>query len=172
MVAPYPMAESSKRDAAAESEFSATMEIIGVTRRLRTEAGAQPGQRVDAVLVPVSGVVTKELLSYLGTLARAEAREATREATPQPAFSDVAAGVEVYLPLAGLADVEKESARLQNEIIGVEKDLSRVRGKLSNENFTSRAPAEVVEKERGILAELEGRLAAAQARLEMLRKVA
>ena len=104
-------------------------------------------------------------------MARADAAQIEREEAPQPSISDAIAGVEIYLPMAGLVDVAKETAKLKAEIASVEKDIEKTRIKLSNEQFTSRAPAAVVEKERGILAELEGRLAAAHSRLEGLQKV-
>jgi valyl-tRNA synthetase len=169
MVAPYPHAQTAKLDEAAEAAFATAMEIVGAVRRLRSEAGVPPGQRVAAVLAPGDGSrLPEEVIGYLATLAKADTTLGTRESAPQPALSDLAAGVEIYLPLAGLVDVEKESAKLRKEMETTAKDLEKVRAKLSNEQFLSRAPAAVVEKEKGIQAELEGRLSAAQARLEGL----
>ncbi|MCI5147750.1 MAG: hypothetical protein D3923_19985 [Candidatus Electrothrix sp. AR3] len=68
-------------------------------------------------------------------------------------------GVEVFVPLAGLIDVEAELEKLARERKKVEKDLQRVIGKLGNENFLSNAPDVVVEKEKGKQVELENRLA-------------
>jgi valyl-tRNA synthetase len=171
MMAPYPRVESPQRNEAAEAEFALAMEIVGTVRRLRSEAGVSPGQRVEAVLAPGErSKLPDEALGYLATLAKADAAIGTRETAPQPALSDLAAGVEIYLPLAGLVDVEKEGAKLRKEIETVAKELEKVRTKLSKEQFLSRAPASVVEKEKGIQAELEGRLSAAQARLEGLAK--
>ncbi|MBW3623400.1 MAG: class I tRNA ligase family protein, partial [Armatimonadetes bacterium] len=171
MEAPFPDPYSPRRDESAEAEFGAAMEIIGAVRRLRSEAGVQPGQRIQAALVPTEGnPLPDRLIVYLNALSKAEARAIGREEIPQPSISDVTAGVEIYLPLAGLVDVEKETAKLRNEIASVEKDLAKVRVKLANEQFTSKAPPDVVEKERNIQSELETRLEAAQSRLEGLLK--
>ncbi|HXD21970.1 MAG TPA: hypothetical protein VN613_01325, partial [Gemmatimonadaceae bacterium] len=57
-------------------------------------------------------------------------------------------GLELVLPLAGIVDLAKESAKLQNELGGLERQLTALRGRLSNEKFTSKAPAGVVDAER------------------------
>jgi len=57
-------------------------------------------------------------------------------------------GLELVLPLAGIVDLAKESAKLQNELGGLERQLTALRGRLANEKFTSKAPAEVVDAER------------------------
>jgi valyl-tRNA synthetase len=77
----------------------------------------------------------------------------------------VAAGIEIRMPVGELVDVEKETARLRKEIADLDKELARVNGKLANEQFTSRAPAAVVEKERGIQRELTERRGALEQRL-------
>jgi len=67
-----------------------------------------------------------------------------------------------YVPLAGLIDLDKETNRLNSEIADVERELARSQGKLSNEQFLTRAPAEVVEGERQRLAGFTEELAAVE----------
>jgi valyl-tRNA synthetase len=71
----------------------------------------------------------------------------------------VGQGVGVYVPLAGLLDLDEERARLRKEIARVEADLAALRRKLDNPSFVARAPADVVEKDRARVAELEARRA-------------
>jgi valyl-tRNA synthetase len=52
------------------------------------------------------------------------------------------------VPLAGLVDVEKECAKLRQELAGLEKQLGGLERRLTDEKFTARAPAHVVEAER------------------------
>jgi len=66
---------------------------------------------------------------------------------PQSAVS-VAAGFEIFVPLAGLIDVEKELARLRKDVAGAGAELERCNQKLSNDGFVKRAPAAEVEKIR------------------------
>jgi valyl-tRNA synthetase len=60
--------------------------------------------------------------------------------------------------MAGLIDKEAELARLDKAIEKLEKETAKVRGKLSNENFVSKAPAAVIEKEQAKLTEAESTL--------------
>ena len=98
------------------------------------------------------------------TLARVNLRP---DAPEGQTVNAVAAGVEIRMAVGDLVDREKESARLRKEIAEIDKELARVSGKLGNEQFLSRAPAEVVEKERGIQRELSEKRAALEQRLSV-----
>ncbi len=77
------------------------------------------------------------------------------EITMDPAYvpsgtdaSAVMSDIEIFIPLKGLIDFEKERARIDKEITRVRAELDKVEKKLSNENFTGKAPAEVIENEK------------------------
>jgi valyl-tRNA synthetase len=82
---------------------------------------------------------------------------------PQNALSAALPGVEIFLPLEGLIDTEREKARLQKELDDRSKDLQRVEAKLANPQFTDKAPPAVVAKE-------EAKRAEAAAAIEKLRE--
>ena len=75
----------------------------------------------------------------------------TDEAAPV-AFAALVGDLEILVPMAGLIDKDAELARLAKEIDKLEKDVARLEGKLSNRGFVDKAPAAVVDKERGKLA--------------------
>ena len=77
-------------------------------------------------------------------------------------------GVEIYLPLAGLIDVEKETARLNKELATLDKEISRLDKKLSNAGFIAKAPADIVEKEKEKLKGYEEKREAVKQRLAYL----
>jgi valyl-tRNA synthetase len=77
--------------------------------------------------------------------------------------------VELYIPLAGLINLDEETKRLQKAIEKLHKDVAHVQGKLSNEKFVQNAPAELLEKERAKLDEFLARKAALERSLEELR---
>ena len=72
------------------------------------------------------------------------------------------------VPLEGLIDVDAERGRLTKEIARCESDLGRITGKLSNANFISKAPAEVVDKERQRAQELQTTLATLAEQMQQL----
>jgi len=78
------------------------------------------------------------------------------------------AGMEIYVDLAGLIDVEAEIARKRDDLAKVESRIAAQEKKLANPSFLQRAPAAVVEKERAALAALESQRASIQGALEKL----
>ncbi|HEV2661624.1 MAG TPA: valine--tRNA ligase, partial [Ktedonobacteraceae bacterium] len=86
------------------------------------------------------------------------------EQKPQQAMSLLADNIEIYLPLAGMLDIGKELERLDKEIALAQQEITRLQGKLANENFVTRAKPDVVEKEREKLAAQEERVGKLTAR--------
>jgi valyl-tRNA synthetase len=140
------------------------MDVIRGIRNLRGELGLSPGKPARCVAV-ASDAATRQLLeryiSYIAQLAAVQPLEFAGPEQPKPkqALSYVGRGVEVYIPLAGLVDLDKEIARLKKESGSVSKELERVRGKLANESFLAKAPPEVIDKERDKEADLGQKLA-------------
>ena len=93
------------------------------------------------------------------------------EAKPENAVVTVVPGIEVYLQLKDLIDVEKETARVHKEQEKMGKEIERLNKKLSNQGFLAKAPADVVEKEKAKLADYTEKMAALTKRLEDLAKL-
>ena len=92
-------------------------------------------------------------------------------AKPENAVASVVTGMEVYMELKGLVDVEKERARVLKAQEALNKDIKRSSGKLNNQGFLAKAPAAVVEKEKAKLAEMEKQMKSLNERLEFLAKL-
>ncbi|MGQ9556518.1 MAG: valine--tRNA ligase [Desulfurispora sp.] len=172
MKAPWPKPASLYRDPVAEQQMDVLVEIIRSIRHIRSEMNVPLGKQADVVLLcPDAG--TRSLLEScradIDHLATARTTIVAEMASrPEQAAHAVARGVEIYLPLKGLIDIDREKARLQKELQAVEKDLARVSGKLGNQGFLSKAPPEVIQKEKEKEAELSDKAAALQRRLQML----
>ena len=80
----------------------------------------------------------------------------------------VSDGVEVYLPLSGIVDPAKEVGRLGKQAAKLEKEVGGLAGRLKSPKFVEKAPAQVVEKSRKELAELEEQLAAVRSRMAQM----
>ncbi|MBN2231981.1 MAG: valine--tRNA ligase [Deltaproteobacteria bacterium] len=176
MRAATPAAAETDRDPAAVTEMERVMGIITGIRNIRGEMGIAPGQRIRAKLnCADEGIAAgvRAMEPFLTILARLESLECgANTAPPAQSAAAVAPGVEIYVPLAGLVDFAKETARLEKEIAKAGKELQQVEGKLGNTGFLARAPAEVVAKERGKQAELQGKLDTFRESLEKLRRLA
>ncbi|HOV78872.1 MAG TPA: valine--tRNA ligase [Bacillota bacterium] len=173
MRAPWPAARRELIDIEAENRMAVLMDVTRAIRHIRSEMNVPPGRRAEVLLsVPDESVreIIEMNVDYVGRLANAEIKIfPDLPGTPEHAAHAVTRGAEVFVPLRGLIDVEKETKRLEKELEAVGKDLSRVRGKLANPGFLSKAPADVVEKERSKEEELSGKYSAIGKRLAMLR---
>ena len=83
----------------------------------------------------------------------------------------VVEGVEIFLPLKGLIDIDKEISRLTKELEKLRKGIAMTEGKLNNEKFVAKAPAEVVQAEREKLAAAQDKISSVESRIEQLRNL-
>lgn len=161
------------KDAAAEKNMTLLMDVIKSIRNIRAEMKVAPGQKVEIILLasdPTQFVVLEngkaDILKLAGG-AKVELFDRLVE-KPSQSASAVLEGVEVYLPIKGLMDLDKEIARLEKEMSVVTKDQEILEVKLNNPGFTNKAPAAVVAKERE---KLEGILARKLALTERLKEL-
>lgn len=173
MKAPWPATDPAAISPVDEQMMTVIMETIKAVRNLRAEVNVPPGKKSPVILRIADGSIRDGVAantSYLFALAAAETVNilSAEDAKPENAMTAVVNGVEVYLPLKGLIDVEKETARLQKELAGLEKELTRVAGKLGNPAFTAKAPPEVIAKEEAKQAECREKQAAIQERVAYL----
>ena len=159
-----------------EASMMAVMETVKTIRALRLEVNAAPSKKSEVILNFSDAAlrdVFKANTGYLTTLASAEPvtlMEIGGE-KPENALTGVANGVEIYLPLKGLIDVEKETARLNKEMATLDKEISRLEKKLGNQGFLVKAPAEVVAGEQEKLKGYQEKQDAVKARLEYLKTI-
>jgi len=136
-----------------ESRYTETFkEIIYRIRNIRGEMNIAPEKKADVVFRTSSPVISEIINSealHIQALAKVESISLDAAYSPDKTdASAVMADAEIFLPLKGLIDVDKERARLEKEMGRISAELDRVNNKLSSENFTGRAPADVIEKER------------------------
>jgi len=176
VVASWPQEEPQLTDADAEEKMTLLMEAIKAIRNMRAEVNVPPGKKSEVILLAVSPELERMLAEnsqYFKSLASAETVTvlAATAAKPENAMAAVVSGVEIYLPLKGLIDAEKEVARLTKELGNLEAEISRIRGKLANASFVAKAPAEVIEKERAKEQDYREKQAAIQERLTFYKNL-
>ena len=151
-VAAWPKSNSIYQNDEAVAEMEKVMSIIKSVRNIRAEVDTPMSRKVTMIIQTQNDAVTEELENnrlYLERFCNTDTLTVGSTIdTPEEAMSAVITGAELFLPLAGLIDVEKEIARLEKELEKWEKEVNLVQKKLSNEGFVAKAPEKVVEAER------------------------
>ena len=86
----------------------------------------------------------------------------------EKSISAVAAGIKIFMPVAGLVDLAKEKERLSKEHAQLEIEIGKIESRINSESFVVKAPAQVVAKEREKLATFKDKAAKIKERLEQL----
>ena len=178
MLAPWPNVDELKdflSDSNDDTKDAARLifNTVRTIRNLKSELGIDSRKKA-AVVIKATNAANKKFLEehsrYLTDLAFAEPITFADE-KPAHAMSGMVEGVEIYLPLEGLIDTEKEIARLQKELDKLKKFFASTAGKLKNERFLSKAPAEVVQSEREKLSAAEEKISSLEQRIKQLENL-
>lgn len=172
MRASWPVADASLQNAEIEKQFAQFAAVLGALREIRSRQNLPPKEEISFTVA--CDADTAKLLAPMGQFfqALAHARIAglgSGFATPDIPASINVDGMDVTVDLGKFIDVPAEIARNEKLLENLDKQITGKRSKLSNESFVSRAPAEVVEKERQSLAELEQQQQAVAQTLQKLR---
>ena len=152
VVAPWPQSAPDLLNSEAEEKMAFLQDFIGAVRAIRSEMNVPPTRKAPVLVTGLTAqqeALLRENEEYVFRLAGVEKLDILGELkAPKQAASAVVRGAELFVPLEGLIDLKKERERLAREVERLENLLSQVTRKLANPNFVSRAPKEVVEKER------------------------
>ena len=173
IIAAWPLAGA--LDDEAEAQMGPIMEMVRAIRNARAEYEVEPSRAIAAIVVAGDKAeLVRSHADILARLARIDPAQLSIETAlqlkPRQALALVVSGYEVYLPLAGLVDIDRERARLKGEVSSVGREIERCGKLLENAGFVSKAPAEVVDKERAKLEDLKLRLAKLTDRLNALQE--
>ena len=163
---PQPRAEEGWEPARVK-DFNLVQDVIRAIRNLRAEQNVDPNRRLAAILVSAeANRVLHDQVETIAALARLDPAKVTIQESiaekPGGQTALVVGPVEIFLPLAGLVDVEEQQARLNKELLEAENQIQRLE-ELLGSPFGEKAPPPVVQKERD-------RLAAYQQTAEKLRR--
>ena len=175
MLTQWPQVDDAKISGDIEGQMNVVMDIIRAIRNMRSEMNVPPGKKADCVIAANKEeflTMLQGTASYIKNLANLEQLDLVLSLAekPEQAVTAVVQGIELFLPLKGLIDMDKEIARLEKEVEKMNKEIERLEKKLNNAGFVAKAPAEVIAGEKEKLAKYEDTKAALVSRLDSYRK--
>ena len=161
MLAAYPRAQAEKIDATAMADAEWLKKVITALRNIRGELNVGPNKMINALFKGGNHKTRFEKnRQFLLKLAKLEDLQYLDEdAEVPPCSAQLIDDMEVLVPMAGLIDVDAEHRRLHKEKQRIDKEISRLEGKLNNSGFTAKAPANVIAKEQEKLTSAKEQLA-------------
>jgi valyl-tRNA synthetase len=148
MLAPFPDEGDYPHDPAILAEVAVLQDAIVAVRRIKSEMNLSPGREVRLLVSGPAAEALSHHLPALGHLAKVSGLEAIEGEPTEQVATAVLGDSRLFVPLAGLVDLDAERERLDGELQKVAKDIAALEKKLGNTGFVAKAPADVVQKFR------------------------
>lgn len=173
-VAEWPKHDPNRVYPEAEAEMSLLMEIIRSVRNIRAEVNVSMSKKIE-LLIKAGDRTSLERLKrgedFLIRFCNPEKLVIDESLTPpEKAMSAVVTGAELFLPLAGLIDLDQEMKRLEKELDTLNFEVERIEKKLANPGFVSKAPEKVINEEKAKLADYQSKRDKVLARIAELKQ--
>lgn len=152
-------------------EMNAVIDVVTAIRQMRAESKVEAGQKIEAHLFGHTlTAALKENIDVIKSLARLSECHLAKEGTkPDGSLGQFVGPIELYLPMEGLIDKEKETERLKKEITNLEGYLKGLNAKLSNKGYLKGAPAAVVEADKRRATETEEKIGKLREQVKSLK---
>jgi valyl-tRNA synthetase len=155
-----------------ENKMSLLQELISAVRTIRSSMSIPPSRKVN-MIIRTNSSTAKTIQRYeniIKHLCRISAIEYNEDsAKPSQSAVAVVKDLEIFIPLGGLIDFRLEEDRLLKRKTELEGILGKIRNKLNNQDFLSRAPENVVQKEHDKIGEIYYELEKVKNNLEMIK---
>lgn len=173
LVADWPQVNVANQYPESIKQMGLLMDVIRTVRNIRAEMNVPLGKKIELMIKPdqeESFRLLEQGEEYIRRFCNPEKLMISLELEiPEKVVSAVVTGAEIYLPLAGLIDIDKEISRLEKEAAQLEAEVERVNKKLSNQGFVAKAPSKVVEEEKAKGLDYQEKLEKVRARMVELR---
>jgi valyl-tRNA synthetase len=163
LVSRWPEVDESKLNKDDIALFSNMQQIVSSLRNIRSEVNVSPKEELEVLINTKEQSTADAILKNSMVLKKLESIKSLTISTeidkPKVYSSSIVDGNEIFVPLEGLVDFEKERERIQKEIDRLEGFLKGIEGKLANKGFVNNAPPNVVELEKKKKSDTEDSLA-------------
>lgn len=152
MLQPFPNAAELPTAELATANMQQLQNMISAIRTIRSEMQVKPNVKINLLLQSQHAASIENINNqshHLQALAKIDTINWLEQADPSEQVATAALEhITIYVPLAGIIDLQAEKARLKKNLDTICKDLCRCEHKLNNPNYISKAPAEVVAAEQ------------------------
>ncbi len=168
MYAEYPTFKAEYDFPEAREEMEVVMNGIKAIRTRRSEMNVPPSRKAKVYVATEKKAIFENGSPFICKLASASEVEVGDTYEIDGAVTVVTAEAKIYIPMSELVDKEEELKRLNKELAKTEKMLAQSEGKLNNQGFIGKAPANVVEKVKQQAAKEREKIAMIKAAIEAL----
>jgi valyl-tRNA synthetase len=173
VIAPWPEYQPEKINDEIETTMRLIMDVIDNVRSILGEMNVPSSRAVEVLIQTLNEnertILTEHLGDYINAFIRTSKIDiAEHHEKPDAAAVAVVGNVEIYIPLGGIIDIEKEKTRLMRRLEKADKDLAGIEKTLSNEDFIAKAPEEIIQQRRERKSELEAEKVRLEKNLKML----
>ena len=169
---PWPDTDGRHIDDGLEDSLNQIQAIVTSVRSIRAELNVPPGKRSDLhikVKEEAFGKLLENHIAYFRSLARVENLHVGVDTKKPPlSASAVISGAEIFVPLAGLIDIEVEKGRLQKSLDNLKQQLEKTSKKLANADFLANAPKDVIDREKAKKEDYQERIQKLNKNLEQI----
>ena len=159
MISAWPVYDEKLHFAAEQTDFTKVVDAIRAIRVQRNELNVPPSKKVTMYIETAETALFEGAKAFFERLAGAgELTVSEKAETSDDMVTIVTANARIFMPMGELVDKEKELARLEKERKAAQKDIDFLSGKLSNQGFLSKAPAQQIENERVKLAKAQEKM--------------
>jgi valyl-tRNA synthetase len=153
MLESWPLAQPELIDLPAVEQMQTVMAAIRAVRNIRAEFNLGNAAAIKVIMAAGDDNIMQLFTkygAYLQDLAKVKDLQLVLhlDEKPRQAVSSMLSFAEIYVPLEGIVDVDKEIGRLEKDLKNIETEINKTEGKLSNEKFLAKAPPEVIDKEK------------------------
>jgi valyl-tRNA synthetase len=158
MIQPWPHIPKDLISKEAENDMKCLIDIITAIRNIRSVWNIDPRREMSALINihdKKEEIFLNKNADMIKRLSRLSALTVGSSAKPKNSAASVVGTFEVYVPLEGVIDFDKEKARLKKEEDRINLEMKAISARLKDKNFTQKAPEEVIEKQKARKADLE-----------------
>ncbi len=151
MIAQWPSADTAQIDEQIEKTMETNIGIIRSVRNIRNKINIERKQTLDLIISAEATQMLEDikphqdLIKHQANLSKIEL--GVKLAKPKHSATEIVNALQLFIPLEGIIDPEAEKKRLQERLAKIQEQLALITNKLSDENFKSRAPQAIVQKE-------------------------